>query len=436
MNAIPVTAGLAVLDLARQGRFDEIRQMFAPQLQPMVTAEQLRVAWDAELARRGPIRSVGKALCEPAGPGMFLVRVPVACQLSALTLLVSVHESGSLVGIQLADAAAAQPTVAWGTPAYADPARFDEHDVTLGSDPLAVSGTLSLPRSAGPHPAVVLLGGSGVLDRDATIGRNKPFKDLAWGLASIGIAVLRFDKVTYAHPGEVNQLPDFTVIDEYRPATVAALHALRDQPAVDARRIFLLGHSLGGTVTPRIAATEPSLAGLVILAAGTEPLHWSAVRQVAYLASLNPRTAAAAQPVIDAMRQQATMVDSPELSTSTPASSLPFGVPAAYWLDLRTYDPATTAAALPMPILVLQGGRDYQVTVDGDLQRWRTGLAHHSNVTIRVYPADNHMFFPGTGPSTPAEYDEPQHLDPAVVTDIGNWIRTGSRATPIAPSPA
>ena len=80
-------------------------------------------------------------------------------------------------------------------------------------------GTLSLPRRPGsaPYPAVVLLAGSGPLDRDETIGRNKPFKDLAWGLASRGVAVLRFDKVTYAHPGQVKEAQDFTLADEYLP---------------------------------------------------------------------------------------------------------------------------------------------------------------------------------------------------------------------------
>ena len=69
----------------------------------------------------------------------------------------------------------------------------------MGSGPLAVPGTLSLPRQRGPRPAVVLLGGSGPVDRDETIGRNKRLKDIAWGLASAGVAVLRFDKVTCAH---------------------------------------------------------------------------------------------------------------------------------------------------------------------------------------------------------------------------------------------
>jgi dienelactone hydrolase len=346
--------------------------------------------------------------------------------------MVSAHESGRLTGLRLAPATAAQPAAPWAPPAYAEPETFDEQDVSVGAGPLAVPGTLSLPHQPGPRPGLVLLGGSGPNDRDATIVRNKPFKDLAWGLASRGVAVLRFDKVTYAHPGEVSQAPDFTVVDEYLPHAVAAVRLLRQHPAVDAGRVFVLGHSLGGTVAPRIAAGEPSVAGLVILAGGTQPLHWAAVRQLRYLASLNPETAAASQAAIAAVSEQAKSVDSPDLSPSTPASALPFGVPAAYWLDLRVYDPVATAAALKRPMLILQGGRDYQVTVVDDLARWEACLAHRPDVTIRVYPPDNHFFFSGSGPSAPAEYDPAQHMDPAVVSDIAGWLTTvlGNAARP------
>jgi dienelactone hydrolase len=268
----------------------------------------------------------------------------------------------------------------------------------------------------------VLLAGSGPLDRDETIGRNKPFKDLAWGLATRGVAVLRFDKVTWAHGSEVAADRDFTMADEYVPDAVAAIRLLREHPAVDGDRVFVLGHSEGGTVAPRVAAAEPSVAGLVILAGGAQPLHRAAVRQIRYLASLDPATAAASQPAIEAITSQARMVDSPDLSPSTPASELPFGIPAPYWLDLRGYDPAVAAAALGKPLLILQGGRDYQSTVADDLAGWEAGLAHRPDVTIRVYGPDNHLFFPGSGPSTPAEYEPAQHMDAAVVADIASWL--------------
>jgi uncharacterized protein len=424
MLAAPMATSLAVLDMAQAGRFAEIRDLFAPQVRAMVTAGALEAAWAAEIGRCGEVRSVGTPLSEPAGPGAVLVKVPVACAHADLTMLVSVLEAGGLIGLQLAPASAAQLTVPWQPPGYVDQDTFDEQDVTVGAGPLAVPGTLSIPHEPGPLPAVVLLGGSGPGDRDGTVGRNKLLKDVAWGLASRGVAVARFDKVTHAHPREVVQDHGFTVAQEYLPHAVAAIGLLRERPAVDPGRVFLLGHSLGGTVAPRVAAAEPSVAGLVILAGGAQPLHWSAVRQLRYLASLDPAVAAASQPAIDAVTEQARLVDSPGLSPQTPAADLPFGVPAPYWLDLRGYQPVAAAAALGKPMLILQGGRDYQVTVPDDLALWQAGLAGRPDVTIRVYDLDNHFFFSGTGPSTAAESEPAQHVDAVVVRDIAGWLTT------------
>jgi uncharacterized protein len=434
--AEPVRTSLAVLDMARTGRFAEIRDRFAPQLRAMVPPAALQAAWDAELGRNGAVTSAGPPVSEEAGPGTAVVRIPVIYERGTLTLVVSVSGGRWLTGLQLAPASAAEPAGRWQPPAYADPEKFGEQDVTLGSGPLAVPGTLSVPRRPGsvPYPAVVLLAGSGPLDRDETIGRNKPFKDLAWGLASRGVAVLRFDKVTYARPGQVKEAKDFTLADEYLPAAAAAIDLLREHPATGAGPVFVLGHSLGGTVAPRVAAAEPSVAGLVIMAGGTQPMHWAAVRQVRYLASLDEATAAAAMPAIDAMTRQAQLVDSPELSPSTPASDLPFGVPAAYWLDVRGYQPAQAAAALDKPMLIVQGARDYQATVTDDLAGWQAGLAGRPDVTIRVYDADNHLFFPGTGRSAPAEYEPAQHVDPAVITDIADWLADIARALALIPT--
>jgi hypothetical protein len=424
MQTNAAATSLAVLEMAQAGRFAQIREMFAPQLRPMVTAEAIQAAWAAELGRRGPVASIGAPASEPARGGVVVVTVPVTCEHGELAVVVSVTEAGQLAGIQLAPTSAAEPIAPWEPPGYADPDMFDEQDVTVGSGPLAVPGTLSLPCQSGPRAAVVLLAGSGPMDRDETIGRNKPFKDLAWGLASAGVAVLRFDKATYAHPSEIRQAGEVTVAHEYMHHASAAIHLLQAHPDVDARRVFVLGHSLGGTIAPRVAAAEPSVAGLVILAGGTQPLHWAAVRQVRYLASLDPDTAAASQSAIEAMARAATMVDSPDLSLSTPASELPFAVPASYWLDLRGYQPVEVAAALGKPMLILQGGRDYQATVADDLDGWKSGLAHCRGVTISVYDPDNHLFFPGAGPSAPAEYEQAQHMDPAVVADIASWLTT------------
>jgi pimeloyl-ACP methyl ester carboxylesterase len=184
--------------------------------------------------------------------------------------------------------------------------------------------------------------------------------------------------------------------------------------------VFVLGHSLGGKTAPRVAAAEPSVAGLVLLAADANPMHRSAIRVARYLASVNPGPDMAE--AVATITRQAARADSPDLSAATPAGDLPFGLPASFWLDEREYDPVTAAAALGKPMLILQGGRDYQVTAQDDLLRWREGLGHLADVTIRVHDADNHLFFPGTGKSTPADYVSPQHVDPAVIADIARWL--------------
>ncbi|GAA1698874.1 alpha/beta hydrolase [Fodinicola feengrottensis] len=422
MARTPTQNALAAVELMRDGRFAEMGDMFAPQVRALVTADAIQRGWAAGVDRYGPVVATGMAVSEAAGPGAVVVRIPVRFQHGEVAVVVSVNNAGWLTGIQFAAAEAAQPAAPWEAPEYVDVAEFDEKDVTLGAGEFAVPGTLSLPHRPGPLPAVVLLCGSGPLDRDETIGRNKPFKDLAWGLASRGVAVLRFDKVTYVHGAKLGKVRGFTATDEYVPAAVAAIQLLREHPAIDSARVFVLGHSLGGTVAPRVAHAEKSVAGLVILAGGAQPLHWATVRQITYLASLEPAAAAAAQPAIDAITAQARRVDSPDLSPQTPASDLPFGVSAAYWLDLRDYRPAEVAAGLGKPIFVVQGGRDYQVTVADDLAIWKAGLVGRPDVTIRVYDADNHLFTPGTGRSTPAEYEPVQHMDPEVVADIAGWL--------------
>ena len=241
----PVEVALAALELAQAGRFAEIRDLFAPQLQSLVTPEALETGWKAELDRQGQVVSIGGPVSEPAAAGMIVVKVPVVCQSGGFALIAPVAPDGRLAGLQLAPLGAAAPIAPWEAPGYADPNTFDEHEVAVGSGPLSVSGTMSVPRRPAAVPAVVLLPGSGSLDRDETIGRNKPLKDVAWGLASRGVAVLRFDKVTFAHASELENSTHFTLDDEYLPHSLAAVHLLQEHPAVDPARVFVLGHSLG-----------------------------------------------------------------------------------------------------------------------------------------------------------------------------------------------
>ena len=97
------------------------------------------------------------------------------------------------------------------------------------------------------------------------------------------------------------------------------------------------------------------------------------------------------------------------------------GAPAGYWLDLRDYDPVETAVNLDLPMLILLGARDYQVTI-ADFALWQAGLKGRTDITFITYPALNHLFITGTGSPNPDEYNTPGHVDPKGISDIAGWV--------------
>jgi dipeptidyl aminopeptidase/acylaminoacyl peptidase len=383
-----------VFDLLRQEKFDEVATQFNSQVAAVLDAARLRALWTTLRQQMGPFRSYVDQRVASA-PGITTIILGCQFETTMAEVLVVFDSDDKLAGLRvLPRAVAAAPAE---PPASS---LFTEEAITVGSGEWALPGTLSIPAGA-MAAAMVLVHGSGPNDRDETIGANTPFRDLAWGLANRGIAVLRYDKRTRVHGARMLGDTTMTVREETTADALLAVAALRHHDRIDPENIFVLGHSLGGVLGPRIAAEDPSLAGLIILAGSTRPLLESAREQLAYLSSLNPGSIDA-ESSLQALRRAA---------------------PESYWNDLDAYDPVQTAAHLSTPILILQGERDYQVTM-ADLRGWRDGLGTRKNVTIKSYPTLNHLFMAGEGRSTPAEYERASHIPEFVLDDIASWITT------------
>ena len=145
-------------------------------------------------------------------------------------------------------------------PDYVKRGSFEEKEVKVGSGEWELPATLTLPVGDGPFPAVVLVHGSGPNDRDETIGPNRPFRDLAWGLASQGIAVLRYEKRTKEHASKLAAgLAGLTIKEEVLDDALAAVALLRKVPKIDPRKVFLLGHSLGAMYAPKLGGWSRTL---------------------------------------------------------------------------------------------------------------------------------------------------------------------------------
>jgi dienelactone hydrolase len=308
-------------------------------------------------------------------------------------------------------------------PPYARPESYREREVVVGSGDWALPGTLTLPKGDGPFAAAVLVHGSGPHDRDETIGPNKPFRDLAWGLASQGVAVLRYEKRTHTHGKRMAERKDAITLDaEVIDDALAAVAAVRKHKEIDGKRVFIVGHSLGALLAPRIGEREPSLAGLVLLAGNARPMEDVIEAQITYITSLKGELTDKDRASLDKLKQQVARVKDTKLAADTPSADLPLGIPATYWLDLRKYDPTATAARLKMPMLIVQGERDYQVTMT-DFAAWQKALVERRNVRFRSYPELNHLFMEGKGKATPNDYGKAGHVARAVVDDLAAWIK-------------
>ena len=269
---------------------------------------------------------------------------------------------------------------------------FNEIADTVVTGDIHLPATIMMPADARDVPIVVMVHGSGALDRDETIYTNKPFRDIASGLARKGIATLRYDKRTYVYRQPVASMDDETILDALSAIRLARRHSTR---------VYLLGHSLGAMLAPVIAErSEEPLAGIIMMAAPARDMEIVVRQQFDYLLP------SGASP--DFKEQQIE-----NLRQRSPHYLQPQGQTAA-------------ARRLTLPMLILQGERDYQVTME-DYSLWQQVLKGKANVVYHSYPRLNHPFMEGDGKSTPMEYQMEGHVATYVIDDISSFIRQAER---------
>lgn len=419
------TRATGLLDAMVRGDFTAAARHFDPKMKEVLPPEKLQEVWKGLVSQAGAFQRQVGTRTQTQAPHR-LVFVTTQFERVSLDMQVTFDAQGQVAGLFFVPAP--PPAGSEAGPPYARKDAYREREVTVGSGEWALPGTLTTPVGPGPFPAVVLVHGSGPHDRDETIGPNKPFRDLAWGLASRGVAVLRYEKRTKAHAAGLGKIARPTVKDEVLDDALAAVALLRKTEGIDPKRVYVLGHSLGATLIPRIGKADPQIAGLIALAGTARSLQDVMVEQISYLASLDGTVSAEEKAQLEAFRQQAGQVAAlKEDSTVTP-----FGIPVSYWLDLRGYDAPAAAKDLARPLLILQGERDYQVTM-ADFEAWKKALAGRQDATLKSYPKLNHLFMEGEGKSTPLEYQNAGHVAPAVIEDIASWI-SGAGSSPRPPA--
>jgi uncharacterized protein len=405
MAQAPDAGGTAkkALDLFLAAKYADLNQMFAPAYKEAYSEAALGKL--GTLAKTyGEVVKAGQPAVSDMGP-VSAVTIPVEYSKQLVNFTVYINASGQVAQMYLRPGLAA-----WTHPDYSKQGAFQARDVTVGTDEWKLPGTLTYPTGKTGCPAVVLVPDSGPSDRDATVIATKVFRDLAEGLSSRGIAVLRYEKRARQYAAKMSTT-SYTIDDDTVHDAAEAVALARTEPEVDPKRVYVLGFGVGGYIAPRIAGDDGKLAGLILLGAPEHSLE-DLILEAAQGLSLQPKQ-------LDRVKLEVAKIKKLEPGDTDLPPQL--GLPVAYWLDLKGYDAAGDAKKLGIPMLILQGGRDFQVGPP-EFEAWKTAMSGSHNVTAKAYPSLNHVFVAGEGKSTEEEYRKPGHVSVEVIDDIAKFV--------------
>lgn len=418
------TLGTYFVHLLLTGQYENARSMMNEHLQSLLPSELMPVLFNINASPYGALVNLADIRQEQNDVHHNAILQYITSLELPLELKVRFDQDGKVDDFFIGSANAG----AYQKPSYDDPALYTEEEVVIGEGKTALPGTLTLPKGDGPFPAVVLVHGSGPNDRNESIGSYQMFRDLAVGLSAKGVAVLRFEKQTLEHSLKSGMNPAFTVKEESVDDALSAVKLLLADERIDAKRVFVIGHSQGGMLVPKIIEQDKNdtIAGAVIMAGPAKSLEDVLLDQ--NKASLQ-RLIDSGQPeaVIEqgkqqlaAFEQQLSLLKDPEYSKSNIPQEFALGN-AYWWYDFRNYYAGEIAKKQTSPLLILQGDNDFQVTGD-HLDLWKQALSARSNVDYKLYPKLNHFFIQADQPSTGEEYYLPGNVPSEVIQHISEWI--------------
>ena len=306
---------------------------------------------------------------------------------------------------------------------------MNEEKIIIGENTqYPLNGLLTLPDdTAKPVPAVVFVHGSGASNMDEKVGKLTPFKDLAQGLARHGIASVRYDKRSFAHGFKMLRDKDLevTVKTETIYDAILATELLKKDPRIDPERVFIIGHSMGGMLSPRIDAEGGNYAGLIIMAGSPRKLEEIILDQNE--AALRSTKGFVNWIVKKQVAKFAAMFDGMyELSDAeAKKKKMGGGTTLYYFKEMGEHAASAYLSSCEKPILIMQGEKDFQATAEKDFAAYKQLLAGRSNVTFRLYENLSHAFVPsvyGDIMKAKQEYNVKQHISDEVIGDIASWI--------------
>lgn len=399
-------------------QFDSCHKMFDTVVSNKISSTMLEQMWQSIPKYMGEYKSFSTITTEKKDSNTVVF---ILCEFekTKMDLQLAYNTQKKIVGIFFTPP---KNKTAYVYPEYAQQNKYYESKTIVQTGKYSLPGIICIPNHTKNPPVVILLAGSGPNDKDETIGGNKLLKDLAVGLASNGIATLRYDKRTLVYGKEIaNNINDFNLNNEVIEDALSAIKLIKSNPDFKLSKIFIVGHSLGAMCAPLISSKSKDINGIVLLAGNARPLEDLVLDQFHYIFKLDSLDREEKNQLKEIETQIEVVRDPIRLKTAS-ADQLPLQLTSHYWQSLKSYNQLLVATKLKQPILVLQGERDYQVTMI-DYNLWKLNLEGNPKNKFISYSNLNHLFMEGTGKSTPKEYEKQGNVSEKVILDIVSWIK-------------
>ncbi|MCP1143175.1 serine aminopeptidase domain-containing protein [Lysinibacillus endophyticus] len=413
------------IKLASENKWEDAYKYFNEKLQT-ISKEYISATWNSFAANYGQTKSIE---LKDVKKNIVHTRVTfsVTGEVSPYELYFNFDKNG-----KIDDFSVGYPTYPYSTPSYDHPENYTEKEVVVGSEEFPLPGVLTLPKGEGPFPVVVLVQGSGPHDMDSTYLGNKPFRDIAVGLANEGIAVLRYEKRTKVYPFKTGTNPKFTIQDETVLDANYAVETLKDIPEVDAKNIYVLGHSQGGFALPLILENDKNgdIKGGIVVAGPAGKFQDLLVWQLEQSLE-KAKDANAPKEQIEALeanvafwKTQVGLINDPQYTLENPPTDFQLG-PTDWWYNLRDIEAPEVSKKQNVPLFVVQGGKDFQVPAS-HLELWKEALKERDNVSYKFYTNMHHFLAENPNATgTTADYLAPANTSKQLISDIGQWVKTG-----------
>ncbi len=400
-----------------EGMYNKAFEMSSTIMQNALSEDKLKEIWETLPLQMGKLNGIIKEDLTKTND-MSIVILSLNFENAVMDMKITVDTEDKIAGLFFTMSSTPKPEEKVVLPDYLNKENITEEDIAFNCGNYKIKGKSVIPKDTKVYPVVLMITGSGPNDMDESIYSRKPFRDIAYGLGNKGIATVRWNKRTKDYPQIMNDIPDFTLEDEYITEVNSAIEWTKQ--TFPNRQIYLLGHSLGATIIPGIANDNNSFSGYIMMAGTAFKLEDVILEQYRKIFAMNG-TDADENEILKQTEEQVKVIKN-LTNDSVETNPLLLDLPKPYWLYLNSYDQVAEFMKMAYPILVMQGEKDYQVTMV-DFKEWKSAGVNSDNFSFISYPLLDHLFMECKGKSTPDSYKEKKFVSKNVIKDISDWIK-------------